>query len=118
MTKELNIIHNIPMKDGSTYRVDPHFGDDVYVNSFDFFKDCVEDFSESFITYFQVDDPEYSLNFVKFDGKELFLSKESYLDDFFELEDGSDEYYSLMKLLDQGDLSVQYLSSLIWKKLK
>ena len=48
----------------------------------------------------------------------LSTSKESYLDDFFEVEDGSDEYYSLMKLLDQGELSVQYLSSLIWEKLK
>ena len=104
------------------YQIDPRFGEDNYVNSLDFFRGNKNKFVEPFITYFQIDDRDqpYSLNFVKYDNKELFHARVDYLDDFTGLDDGSDEYFSFIRDLDEGILDMDLLLNnefINWKKI-
>jgi len=115
-----NFTHIIDLKDDTEYEIDPRFGEDEYVDSLNFFKENINNFKTSFITYFQVDEPSYSLNFVKYDGQNLFHAEVDYLDDFSGLEDESDEYYNFMNDLDKGYLDIKLLdgnSWVNWKKL-
>lgn len=102
-------IHVIELKDDSEYDIDPHFGQDEYVDSLDFFRDSKDDFKSSFITYFQTEEPYYSLNFLKYDGENIFHAKVSDLNDFSGLDDGSDEFYEFMRDLDEGYLDIRLL---------
>jgi hypothetical protein len=113
--------HVIELKDDSEYNIDPHFGENSYVDSLDFFKDSKSRFKSPFITYFQKEEPFYSLNFVKYDGEKLFHAEVSDLDDFSEFEDGSDEYYDFMRSLDEGYLDIRILDDneeVDWSELK
>ena len=102
------ITHKINLKDGTSITIETRI--DLNTVSLDDLKDEQENFVSPFITYFQTDYRTgewkgYYLHFVKWDCKNLYHAYYMDIAELADVEDGSDEYFSIVSDIDSGDLS-------------
>ena len=102
------ITHKINLKDGTSIIIETR----IDLNSISLVDliDEKENFVSPFITYFQTDYRTgewkgYYLHFVKWDCKNLYHTCYMDITDLADVEDGSDEYFSIVSDIDSRDLS-------------
>ena len=109
MAKEKTpITHKINLKDGTSITIETRISlNNVSLDDFIYYK---ENFVSPFITYFQMDYRTgewkgYYLHFVKWDCKNLYHAYYMDIAELADVEDGSDEYFSIVSDIDSRDLS-------------
>jgi hypothetical protein len=116
---ETPFTHDIPLKNesdiwGTSIIVEPSCAFNNIV--LDDLIDEIANFKEPFLTYFQYGSSgSYRLHFVKWNGKNLYhvsLMGLDFLDGV--VEDGSDEYFDIIKNLDNGYLDTEFFPKHEW----